>query len=132
MKYLFTAVLALGLFSCNKPTGIKDVIAGADSVAINFFKGDGTADSVTNMVMLKDKNQFSQLANFVEGDKTAASKCGFDGSIHIFKRDLVLQDIDFSFNNAECMHFSFILNSKAFNTQLSPEALQFIKSLNKK
>lgn len=120
------------LFSCSKPTGIKDVIAGADSVAINYFKGDGTADTVINMVMLKDKNQISKLADYTEGGKTAQYKCGYDGSIHVFKRDMVLQDIHFSVNDMQCMHFSFLLNNKVYTTKLSAEALQFIKSLNKK
>jgi hypothetical protein len=132
MNHLFTAILALSLFSCNQPTGIKEAIVNADSVAINFFKGDGTAEVVTNMVMLKDKGQMSQLAGFVESGKAAQYQCGFDGSIHIFKRDVALQDIDFSMNNAQCMHFSFLLNNTIFRTKLSTEALQFIKSLNKK
>lgn len=120
------------LFSCTKPTGIKNVIAGADSVAINYFKGDGTADTVTNMVMLKDKSQINKLAGYVEATKTEQYKCGYDGSIHIFKRDVVLQDINFSVNDVQCMHFSFVLNNKLFSTILSAEALQFIKSVNKK
>jgi hypothetical protein len=132
MKYLFIMVLVLSLFSCNQPSGINEVIASGDSVAINFFKGDGTADSVTNMIMLKDKTQIGKLAGFVEGGKTATSKCGYDGSLHVFKGDLVLQDIDFSFNNAQCMHFSFSLKNKLYCTTLSNEASQFIRSLNKK
>ncbi len=120
------------LFSCTKPTGIKEVITGADSVAINYFKGDGTADTVINMIMLKDKSQISKLADYVEAGNTDNSKCGYNGSIHIFKRDAVIQDIDFSFYNVQCIHFSFLLNNNLFNTQLSAEALQFLKSVNKK
>jgi hypothetical protein len=71
------------LFSCSKPSGIKNVITNADSVAINYFKGDGTADTVTNMVMLKDKNQISKLAGYIETTTTEDYKCGYDGSIHI-------------------------------------------------
>lgn len=108
------------------------MIAGADSVAINYFKGDGTADSVTNMVMLRDKDQISILADYVEDDKTENYKCGHDGSIHIFKKDAVTQDIDFSSNNVLCMHFSFLLNNKIFSTKLSAKALQFLKSVNEK
>jgi hypothetical protein len=132
MKYFLIAVLALNLFSCTKPTGIKEVISGADSVAINFFKGDGTADTVTNMVMLRDKSQINKLADYVEAAKAEQYKCGYDGSIHIFKRDAVLQDISFSFNDVQCMHFSFLLNHKLFSTKLSAKAVQFLKSVNKK
>jgi hypothetical protein len=131
-KYMLLLLLPQVLFSCTNPTGIKDVIAGADSVAINYFKGDGTADTVTNMVMLRDKNQINKLADYVEATKAEQYKCGYDGSIHIFKQDVVLQDINFSFNNVQCMHFSFVLNNQLHSTILSAEALQFIKSVNKK
>ena len=132
IKYIVSLLLLPVLFSCTKPTGIKEVIAGADSVAINYFKGDGTADTVTNMVMLRDKNLISKLADYIEAVKTEQYKCGYDGSIHIFKRHVVLQYINFTVNDVQCMHFSFLLNNKLYSTTLSAEALQFIKSVNKK
>jgi hypothetical protein len=132
IKYILLLLLLPVLFSCTNPTGIKDVIAGADSVAINYFKGDGTVDTVVNMVMLKDKSQISKLADYVEAGKAEQYKCGYDGSIHIFKRHVVLQDINFTVNDVQCMHFSFLLNNKLYSTKLSAEALQFIKSVNKK
>ncbi len=131
-KNIVLVLLLPVLFSCTNPTGIKDVIAGADSIAINYFKGDGTADTVTNMVMLRDKSQINKLANYIEAAKTEQYKCGYDGSIHIFKRDVVLQDINFTLNDVQCMRFSFLLNNKLYSTILSAEALQFIKSVNKK
>jgi hypothetical protein len=132
IKSIVFLLLLSVLFSCSRPTGIKDVITTADSVAINYFKGDGTADTVTNMVMLKEKNQISKLADYIEAATTENYKCGYDGSIHIFKKDTVVQNIDFSLNDVQCMHFSFLINNKLFSTQLSAEALQFIKSVNKK
>lgn len=131
IKYIVLLLLP-ALFSCTNPSGIKDVIAGADSVAINYFKGDGTADTVVNMIMLKDKSQISKLADYVEAGKEEQYKCGYDGSIHIFKRHVVSQDINFTINDVQCMHFSFLLNNKLYSTKLSAEALQFIKSVNKK
>ncbi|MBP6024776.1 MAG: hypothetical protein KA762_14405 [Ferruginibacter sp.] len=132
MKYILLLLLLPVLFSCTNPTGIKEIITGADSVAINYFKGDGTADTVVNMAMLKDKSQINKLAGYVEAAKAEQYKCGYDGSIHIFKRDVVLQDINFSFNDVQCMHFSFLLKNQLYSTKLSAEALQFIKSVNKK
>ena len=132
LKVITALLLSFILFSCTNPTGIKEVVANADSVAINYFKGDGTADTVTSMVMLKDKSQISKLANYVEAAKTEQYKCGYDGSIHIFKRDVVLQDINFSFNDVQCMHFSFLLQDKLYSTSLSAEALQFLQLVSKK
>jgi hypothetical protein len=131
-KYIIALLVLPLFFSCSKPSGIKEVIAGADSVAINYFKGDGTADTVVNMIMLKDKSQIAALAGYAEGGKAATNKCGYDGSIHIFKRDMVLQDINFSTHDEQCRRFSFLLNNKLYATKLSNGALQFITSLNKK
>ena len=131
IKYIVLLLLP-ALFSCTNPTGVKEIIAGADSVAINYFKGDGTADTVVNMVMLKDKSQINELADYIEAAKAGQYKCGYDGSIHIFKKHVVLQDINFTVNDVQCMHFSFLLNNKLYSTKLSAEALQFIKSVNKK
>jgi hypothetical protein len=132
MRYFFAALPALFLFACTKPTGIKEVITSADSIAINYFKGNGSMDTVVNMVMLKDKSQMNKLADYVEATTTENFKCGYDGSLHFFKRDMVIQDIDFRMNDVQCMYFSFLLNGKVFTTALSPEAKQFLQSVNKK
>jgi hypothetical protein len=132
MKYLFTLLLSVLLFACTKPTGIKEVITRADSVAINYFKGNGSMDTVVNMIMLKDKNEINKLADYVETGTTENYKCGYDGSLHFFKRDMVIQDINFRMNDVQCMYFSFLLNGKVFTTALSPEAKQFLQMVNKK
>jgi hypothetical protein len=84
------------------------------------------------MVMLKNKNQISKLANYIEAATTENYKCGYDGSIHIFKKDEVVQNIDFRLNDVQCMHFSFLINNKLFSTQLSAEAKAFLLLFNKK
>jgi hypothetical protein len=89
-------------------------------------------DTVVNMVMLKDKNEIIKLADYVETGTTENYKCGYDGSLHFFKRDMVIQDIDFRMNDVQCMHFSFLLNGKVFTTALSPEAKQFLQLVNTK
>jgi hypothetical protein len=132
MRYFLTALLPLLLFACTKPTGIKAIITSADSIAINYFKGNGSMDTVVNMIMLKDKNKITQLADYTEATILDNLKCGYDGSLHLFKRDMVIQDINFRMNDVQCMHFSFLLNGKIFTTTLSPEAKQFLQSVNKK
>ncbi len=131
MKPIFTLMLSALLFACTQPTGIKEVIAGADSIAINYFTGNGSMDTVVNMVMVKDKNKISQLAGYAEAATLENLKCGYDGSLHLFKRDMVIQDIDFRMNDVQCMYFSFLLNGKVFTTALSPEAKQFLESTSK-
>jgi hypothetical protein len=131
-SFFYTLIISITLFACNKPTGIKEIILSSDSVAINYFKGNGSMDTVTNVILLKDKNQINQLADFVESSTTNNGNCGYDGSLHFFKNNMVLQDVDFRMNDVQCMTFSFLLyNGKKYSTTLSPEAKQFLVSANK-
>jgi len=126
-----TAFLAIVILvsSCSKPTGIKEVVLSADSVAVSFFKGDGSIDPVVKVVMLRDRENLEKLAGYIESGRTENFKCGYDGSLHFFKKDIVLKQVDFRMNDADCMHFSFLIDGKLYNTNLSAEAKQFIRSI---
>ena len=120
---VFIAVIIF-LLACNK-TGkqLKEKIANADSVAINYFKGDRTMDTVVEVKIIRDKNTLEQLTNLITANSTAMkNNCGYDGSIHYFKMSRVIQDIDFSMNEDECSLFSFLLNGKKEATKLSADA----------
>ncbi|HMK03373.1 MAG TPA: hypothetical protein VK489_04245 [Ferruginibacter sp.] len=118
--------------SCTKPTGIKEVVLGADSVAVSFFKGDGSIDPVVKVTILRERKDLEKLSGYMESGRTQNFKCGYDGSLHFFKKDIVLKEVDFRMNDADCMHFSFLLEGKLYNTSLSAEAKQFLGSINKK
>jgi hypothetical protein len=130
LRLLSILFFCLVIFSsCHKPTGVKNAIISADSIAINYFKGDGSMDTVTNVVIVKDKKQIEQLANYTEANSADDYKCGYDGSFHIFKNNRVIQDVDFRMNDAQCMHFSFIFNGKQYSTSLSTNAKEFLTTL---
>ena len=129
IRFLFIATLITVLASCDRPTGIKEYVQNADSVAINYFKGDGTMDTVVRVVVVKDKSQINELADMIEGgtSEDTASNCGYDGSLHFFKNNVVLKDIDFRMGDVQCLHFSFSLNNKAYLTKLSGKAKTFLQ-----
>ncbi len=127
-SFLFVVIL---FSSCNKPTGIKELVSTADSVAINFYKGDGSMDTVVKVVILKDKKQLEDLSGYIESGTTKNTNCGYDGSLHLFKNDAVTRDIDFRMNDAGCMHFSFTMDRKIFCTKLSAAAKQFLVAISK-
>ena len=129
--FLIITVIAT-LSSCNKPTGIKELVSNADSVAINFYKGDGSMDTVVNVAILRNKEQVKQLAGYIESSSTKKANCGYDGSLHFFKNNTVISDIDFRMNDADCMHFVFSLDGKGYTTTLSGEAKRFLEAINKK
>lgn len=129
ISFAFFSALA----ACNRPnTTIKEHISNADSVAINYFKGDGTMDTVTTVKIVKDKKIQEQLADLISASSaTFNTKCGYDGSLHFFKSNKVVQDIDFRMNDATCMFFSFKQNGKITATILSPEAKKLLENIRK-
>jgi hypothetical protein len=132
MKILLLFLSIFVMFTaCKRPNSkIKERISNADSVAINYFKGDGTMDTVVAVKIVKDKKVIEQLSNLISASSAAANiKCGYDGSLHFFKKNMVVQDIDFRMNDAECMYFSFKQEGRLTATVLSPEAKQLLQSI---
>ena len=132
----FPAILLIILFfsACDHTAKqLKEKIAGADSVAINYFKGDGTMDTVVAVKIIKDKKAIEQLTGLIAGSSTAVKdNCGYDGSIHFFKNDAVVQDIFFSSNKEACRQFVFILNGKKEATGLAAEAKEVLAGIKTK
>lgn len=119
------------VLSCSKPTGIKDLVSGSDSAAINFYKGDGSMDTVVQVVILRNRKEITDLGALLESGINENRKCGYDGSLHFFKNNAVIKDVDFRMNDTECMHFSFVINGKPYQTKLSAAAKQFLESKTK-
>ena len=132
MKYLAAILISLSFISCTQSvTQLSAKIADSDSMAINYFKGDGSMDTVITVKIIRNKEQINQLAKMAAGHTADNYKCGYDGSIHFFKMDKVIQDIDFRMTDVQCMHFSFMLEGKLYATTLSPEAKQLLENLRK-
>ncbi len=100
-------------------------------MAINWFKGDGTMDTVVAVKIIKDKNIINTLAKMAGGYVTDKTGCGYDGSLHFFKLNQVIQDIRFRFTDAQCAHFEFIIDNKSYKTGLNQEAVALLQSLKK-
>mgnify|MGYP000983792604 FL=1 len=126
----FTGVLIL-ISACNNTNSkIKERLAGTDSVVINYFKGNGSMDTVVAVKFIRDKKIIDQLSEMIgENSITALSPCGYDGSLHFFKKNMVFQDIDFRMNDVHCMQFTFKQEGKTVATALSPEAKQLLVQL---
>jgi hypothetical protein len=130
MKYQIITVIVFLLTSCAHSVGdLSKKITDSDSLAINWFKGDGSIDTVVAVKIIKDKIKINQLAKFAGGKVTKQKNCGYDGSLHFFKMNRVIQDVDFRINDEQCSYFQFILNGKAYKTMLPPEAKQILVQL---
>lgn len=119
--------------ACKNPnTKIKERISNSDSVAINYFKGDGTMDTVVAVKIVRDKKMISQLNDLISASSVAVNlTCGYDGSLHFFKKNMVVQDIDFRMNDVNCMFFIFKQEGMLVATKLSPEAKLLLESIRK-
>ena len=127
-------VMAAFIFSsCHQSNEeMKERIIGSDSVAINFFRGDGNLDTVVAVKIIRDSGKIAQLAKFISaGSSSKKQNCGYDGSIHFFKMSRVIQDINFRMNQANCMHFSFFQNGEFKTSELSTEAKALLDSWRK-
>lgn len=76
--------IALLLLACSHPNkALKQRIVDADSMAINYFRGDGTMSAVEAIKIIRDKRKIEQLASFIaETPAKGNVKCGYDGSLH--------------------------------------------------
>lgn len=130
-RFYFFGLIIICLVACNhEDKALKEIIVNADSVAINYFTGDGKADSVTDVKIIRDKQVIEQLAEQITERKAEfKSHCGYDGSIHFFKNDRVVQDIKFRMQSTDCEQFSFNKDGKQAATVLSPEADRLLKNL---
>ena len=131
--FLLLPSLLVFLIACHTTnTKIKEHISGADSVAINYFKGDGSMDTVAAVKIISDKKIIEQLVNLIAvSTMSDINKCGYDGSLHFFKQNKVIQDIDFRMNDMNCMQFSFLQDGQLVATALTPEAKQLLESVRK-
>lgn len=100
-------------------------------MAINWFKGDGSMDTVMAVKIIKEKNAINQLAKMAGGQVTESFKCGYDGTLHFFKMNKVIQDIYFRMNDDACRSFSFMLEGRHYNTNLTAEAKAVLQAIQK-
>ena len=129
---VFFALLIFFTACTNPNTKIKERINNSDSIVINYFKGDGTMDTVVAVKIVRDKKIISQLSDFIIASSAAVNlTCGYDGSLHFFKKNMVIQDIDFRMNEANCMLFTFKQEGVLVATNLSPKAKKILESIRK-
>jgi len=134
MKTIAFFTVLICLTACHNGTNknLKQLTVDADSVAVNYFKGDGTFDTVVTVKIIRDKNAINKLSDLISASSTTPEvKCGYDGSVHFFKQDSVVADIYFRMNDEHCMLFSFLQDGKLSATVLSADAKDFLQATQK-
>ena len=131
MRAAIIIIIAIAFLSCkHNNKQLKERLTMADSIAINYFKGDGTMDTVVTVKIIRDKNTMVLLSNFISSDIIKEKpNCGFDGSLHFFKTDMVLQDIYFRMNSDHCNQFTYSYNKERGAANLSADAKKLLLKL---
>lgn len=83
-------------------------------------------DTVVAVKIIKDKAAINQLAKLAGGYTTTNKSCGFDGTLHFFKMDKVIQDIEFRMNDEQCSYFTFRLEGEVYTTEFNAEAKRLL------
>lgn len=75
-----------------------------------------------------DDDNLQRASRIISEDKTAAFKCGYDGSISFIKNEQVLLSAEFNLKE-ECRHISFMDGETLNHRALTPEGLEFLTNL---
>jgi hypothetical protein len=131
--FLFISISIIILSGCHHvDKKFKENIRTGDSVAINYFAADGRVDTVIAVKIIHDRDTMARLANFITNKLVdIKTNCGYDGSIHFFKNDTVVQGINFRMNDENCMQFSFVEDGRLTATFLSAAAKKLLESVQK-
>lgn len=91
-------------------------------------------DTVVAVKIVRDKKMVSEITDLVTASgKSNIDKCGYDGSMHFFKKNMVIQDVDFSLaKNTGCNQFTFLIQGKYKATTLSDAAATMLLNLKAK
>lgn len=122
--------LAVVIAACNsRNRTVYEQINQSDSIAINFFKGDGTMDTVVTVRIVRDSSTIAALADYITAESSEMQhRCGYDGSMHFFKNNIVVRDIYFS-NTGSCRFFLFTDKGKRVVATLPDAAGALIQSI---
>jgi hypothetical protein len=135
MKFFAALVIiTLVVLSCNnvhQPT--RTLLNNTDSIAINYFTGDGKMDSVTAVCIIKDKETIENIIQQATASIFTKKKtCGYDGSLHFFKSNRVVLDMWFKKIDPTCNAFEFTYDGKLVHTTLTSEMATMLHSFKKK
>jgi len=126
MRIFYLFILLLLLASCNS-SPLSNRLKGSDSLVISFNYSN--TDSVVKTVNTTERKAIRRLLQFLEGKETAQYKCGFDGNMIFFSKGEILLPVVFKYSDEGCQHFLFDLDNKVMSTEMSKEAVDFLKSL---
>ncbi len=132
MKNIIAILSCFLLFNaCHTPDNtLRAFLSGTDSVAINYFTGDGRMNTVKAVKIIKERQNIEKLIKECTAEKLKEEKrCGVDGSLHFFRHDTVIADIYFRMNDEKCRRFWYVFKGKSAATRLGSNASALLANI---
>jgi hypothetical protein len=127
MKKLFMVLTTAGLISCSQPSEINKQLSGSDSLVINFNQPG--SDTISKTMTSTDGKAIDQLVNFTDTKRKEVGPCPFDGNLVFYKQGSLKADVAFSYSTDSCRMFVMKLGEKYVATEMSNNAIDFLKGL---
>jgi hypothetical protein len=129
MHRVFFLAVVVSIASCSGGgrSAISKKLAGGDSLVITF--NAPLTDSVLKTVSTSNTNAIQKLAGFMNGKTTEVFKCGYDGNVQFFRNGQLILPAVFKYTEEGCRTFLYDLDNKVISTEMSNEAVDFLKSL---
>jgi hypothetical protein len=129
MQRIFFLAVVVTIASCSGGgrSAISKKLAGSDSLVITF--NAPLTDSVLKIVSTDNTKAIQKLGGFMKGKTTELFKCGYDGNLQFFRNGQLILPVVFKYTEEGCRTFLYDLDNKVISTEMSNEAVDFIKSL---
>lgn len=109
-------------------TEVQKQFSNANDLTIYFYTAEGT-DSVYRIVHTTDEKAINKLIDFIDKGNVANKNCNYNGRIKFGQGSKDLGTVLFNTVDPACRLFSFTLNGKEKNTNMSNEAADFLIAL---
>lgn len=126
MYHLLLFALIFSAFTSCQSSGSVKGVKNADSLVITFNVPG--SDSVLTTVSTTEKKAIRKLAGFMDGKERGKPGCGFGGNMIFYVQKRQLLPVVFHYDK-DCRYFMYEKEQKLLYTEMSDEAVDFLKSL---
>ena len=129
MQRIFFLAIVVSIASCSGGgrSAISKKLAGSDSLVITF--NVPMTDSILKTVSTDNTKAIQKMSGFMKGKATELFKCGYDGNLQFFRNGQLILPVVFKYKEEGCHTFLYDLDNKVISTEMSNEAVDFLKSL---
>lgn len=127
MKFFAFFSLSFLIVACSDSSAVSKQLSDSDSLVIQF--NTPQTNTIAKTVSTTETKAIKKLTRFVDAKTSEVYKCGYDGNLMFYSKGVLAGDVAFNYSGAGCQHFIIEIDGKMVPTQMSNEAVDFLKSL---